>query len=397
MIGVSSPCFVTWIEELRRFDRRGYCWKINRDRIATRMTSEWPSVRGLRVRTVRVPMREPHATASGVITESPLVLTDVLTDTGIAGHSIVFTYTAAALEPTAGLIRSLEASLMGERLAPREVEHKLARRFRLLGTQGLVGMALAAIDMALWDALARSRHTSLTRLLGGVEKPLRAYGAVGYEGASASAKVAEDWARRGFKGIKAKIGYPDLKQDLEVIRAIRAAAGDDVAIMVDYNQCLTPTEAVERLRVLDDLGLTWVEEPTLAHDYEGHARIAQEVKTPIQCGENWSGTQDLRHALDAHASDYIMLDVMKMGGVTGWLRAASLAEIHALPVSNHLWPEISAQLLCVTPIAHWLEYADWWNLIVSEPLRMENGMAIAQDRVGAGVEWNEEGISRCSA
>ena len=119
--------------------------------------------------------------------------------------------------------------------------------------------------------------------------------------------------------------------------------------MVDYNQCLTPTEAVERLRVLDDLGLTWVEEPTLAHDYEGHARIAREVKTPIQCGENWWGTHDLRHALDAHASDYIMLDVMKIGGVTGWLRAASLAEIHAMPVSNHLWPEISAQLLCVTP------------------------------------------------
>ena len=114
---------------------------------------------------VRVPMRKPRPTASGVITESPLVLTDVFTDTGIAGHSIVFTYTAAALEPTAGLIRSLEASLMGERLAPRDVEHKLARRFRLLGTQGLVGMALAAIDMALWDALARSRNTSLTRLL----------------------------------------------------------------------------------------------------------------------------------------------------------------------------------------------------------------------------------------
>ncbi len=361
------------------------------------MTYEWPSVRELRVRTVRVPMREPHATASGIITESPLVLTDLITDRGIAGHSIVFTYTAAALEPTAGLIRSLEALLKGERLAPRDLEHKLARRFRLLGTQGLVGMALAAIDMALWDALARSHNTSLTRLLGGMERPLRAYGAVGYDGATGCARVAEDWARRGFKGIKAKIGYPDLKQDLEVIGAIRAAVGDDVAIMVDYNQCLTPTEAVERLRVLDDLGLTWVEEPTLAHDYEGHALIAREVKVPIQCGENWWGTQDLRHALNAHATDYVMLDVMKIGGVTGWLRAAALAEIQGVPVSNHLWPEISAQLLCVTATAHWLEYADWWNMILSEPLRIENGMAIPQDIVGAGVEWNEEAVSRCLA
>jgi len=258
-------------------------------------------------------------------------------------------------------------------------------------------MALAAVDMALWDALARSRNTSLTRLLGGIEKPLRAYGAVGYEGARGSARVAEDWVRRGFKGVKAKIGYPDLKQDLEVIGAIRTAVGDDVAIMVDYNQSLTPTEAVRRLRVLDDLRLTWVEEPTLAHDYEGHALIAREVNVPIQCGENWWGTQDLRHALNAHATDYIMLDVMKIGGVTGWLRAASLAEIQGVPISNHLWPEISAQLLCVTPAAHWLEYADWWNIILSEPLRIENGTTIPQDIVGAGVEWNEEEVGRCLA
>jgi mandelate racemase len=349
------------------------------------------------VRTVRVPMCQPHRTASGIITESPLVLTDVITDEGIAGHSIIFTYTAAALEPTAGLIRNLEALLKGERLAPQEIEHKLASRFRLLGTQGLVGMALAAVDMALWDALAHRHNTSLIRLLGGVEKPLPAYGAVGYDGASGSARVAEEWVRRGFKGVKAKIGYPSLKQDLEVVRAIRAGVGEDVAIMVDYNQCLTPAEAVQRLLVLDELGLTWVEEPTLAHDYEGHACIAREVKTPIQCGENWWGAQDLRHALNVHASDYIMLDVMKIGGVTGWLRAASLAETHSLRVSNHLWPEISAQLLSLTPTAHWLEYADWWNMIVSEPLRIENGMAMPSDRAGTGIEWNEEAISRCSS
>ena len=342
-------------------------------------------------------MQEPHRTASGTVTESPLVLTDVITDEGLAGHSIVFTYTAAALQPTADLIRNFESLLKGEPVAPREIEHKLACRFRLLGTQGLVGMALAGIDMALWDTLARSHNTSLVRLLGGVEKPLRAYGAVGYDGVSGSARVAEDWARRGFKGIKAKIGYPDLKEDLEVIRAMRSAAGEDVAIMVDYNQSLTPVEAVERLRVLDNEGLTWVEEPTLAHDYEGHALVAREVNVPIQCGENWWGTPDLRHAINARASDYVMFDVMKIGGVTGWLRAAALAEVNGIPVSSHLWPEVSWQLLCVTGTAHWLEYADWWNIILSEPLRVESGMAVLREVVGTGLEWNEKGISRCTA
>jgi mandelate racemase len=93
--------------------------------------------------------------------------------------------------------------------------------------------------------------------------------------------------RRGSKAIKAKIGYPELKEDLQVVRAMRKAVGNDVAIMVDYNQSLTPSEAAQRLRVLDDEGLTWVEEPTLAHDYQGNAMIAREAKVPIQCGENW--------------------------------------------------------------------------------------------------------------
>jgi len=258
-------------------------------------------------------------------------------------------------------------------------------------------MALSGIDMALWDALARTHQASLTQLLGGIQKPMRVYGGVGYNGASGSAKAAEGWVRLGFKGIKAKIGYPDIKEDIEVIRAMRAAVGDDVAIMVDYNQSLTPAEAVERLRVLDGEGLTWIEEPTLAHDYQGHALIARETRTPIQCGENWWGPGDLRNAMDARASDYVMLDAMKIGGVSGWLRAAAMAGTHGIPLSSHLWPELSLQLMGVTATAHWIEYIDWWNAIVSEPLRVEGGMAIPSETAGAGLEWNEAGISRCPA
>jgi mandelate racemase len=353
-----------------------------------------PTIRQLNVRAVRVPMREPHRTASGVITESPLVLTDVITDAGVTGHSIVFTYTAAALQPTAGLIRNMAQLVEGEALAPPEIERKLVGRFRLLGTQGLVGMALAAIDMAVWDALARIHETSLLRLLSGVELPIRAYAAIGYDGAEGAGKAAERWAKQGFTGVKAKIGYPTVQEDVAVVRAIRSAAGDSMSIMVDYNQCLTPAEAVERLRMLDEEGLVWVEEPTLAHDYAGHALVARHARTPIQCGENWWGALDLQHAVDAQASDYIMPDVMKIGGVTGWQRAAALAHAHNIPMSNHLWPEISAQLLCCTPTADWLEYADWWSPILSEPLRIERGVARVEGASGSGVAWDENAVGR---
>ena len=354
-----------------------------------------PRIKQLRVRAVRVPMPDPHQTASGTVSESPLVLTDVVADDGTVGHSIVFTYTAAALEPTARLVQNMESFVAGEPLAPLELEKTLSRRFRLLGTQGLVGMALAAIDMAVWDALARLQGLPLFALLGGSARPLRAYGAIGYDGAARAAEVAAAWAARGFTGVKAKIGYATVGEDVEVIRAIRRAAGDRVAIMVDYNQALTPAEAVGRLRVIDDEGLEWVEEPTMAHDFAGHAAIAREAKTPIQCGENWWGVQDMQHAIDAAASDFMMLDAMKIGGVTGWLRAAALAAPRGIRLSSHLWPEFSAHLLSVTPTAHWLEYADWWNAVVREPLVVEDGVATpAGASAGSGVEWNEAAISK---
>jgi mandelate racemase len=356
-----------------------------------------PKLHGLRVRTVRVPLNPPHLTASGAVAESPLVLTDAVTSDGVIGHSVVFTYTPAALKPVAELICNIAELVKGDDLAPLEIDRKLARRFRLLGTQGLVGMALAAIDMAVWDALARSHACSLLRLLGGVEKPVPAYGAVGYDGIDGSAKVAEGWAKQGFTGVKAKIGYPTVEEDIAVIRAMRKAVGAGTAIMVDYNQSLSPAEAVQRLRRLDNEGLTWVEEPTLAHDFAGHALVASAAATPIQCGENWWGPLDMQHAIDAEASDFMMPDVMKIGGVSGWLQAAALANAHGVLISNHLWPEISAQLLCVSPTAHWLEYADWWNPILAEPLEIKNGMTQVDGASGSGVAWNEDAVGRYAA
>ena len=349
-------------------------------------------IRAVRARPVIVPLPEAHQTASGTITESPLVLTDLTTDEGAVGHSIVFTYTAVALAPTAQLVRQIGESLVGDAAAPAEVGRKLAKRFRLLGAEGLLGMALAALDMALWDAEARRHEVSLAQLLGATERPIRAYGGVGYDGEAKSAQGAEAWARKGFGGVKAKIGYPTIEEDLAVVRAIRRAVGPGVSVMVDYNQSLTPPAASQRIRALDAEGLAWIEEPTLAHDLAGHARVARESRTPIQCGENWWGPDEVGRAIDAGASDLVMLDAMKVGGVSGWMRGAALAEARGIPVSSHLWPELSAQLLAASGTADWLEYADWWNAVVSEPLRIENGMALPADGPGSGVSWNERAV-----
>jgi mandelate racemase len=354
-------------------------------------------IRGWNVRTLCVPLPVPHRTSSGVITKSPLVLTDLITDSGVVGRSLLFTYTEAALKPTADLVGNIGQLITGEVLAPVAIQEKLSARFRLLGAEGLIGMALAAIDMANWDALARCCNLPLVRLLGGADRPLLAYAGIGFDGPVDCAKQAEAFFKRGFRAVKAKVGYPSLKEDLAVVRALRSAVGDDAEIMVDYNQSLTPAEAIQRLRTLDDEGLTWIEEPTSAHDHEGHASIAREAKTPIQCGENWWGPEEVRAAIAAKASDYLMFDVMKIGGVTGWLRAAAMAQSHDLLVANHLWPELSARLLCLSPTARWLEYIDWWNPILREPLEISDGLVRVNDTPGSGLDWDEKMIERLLA
>jgi mandelate racemase len=346
------------------------------------------------VRCVSVPLAQPHRTASGAIDASPLVLLTIATDEGVRGHSITFTYTPAALKPTAELMKNIEPLAVGQALEPAALSDGLHTRFRLLGTQGLVGMALAGIDMALWDALARSRDMALHALLGFAAKPVPCYGGIGYDGPDGAARAATEWTRKGLRGVKAKIGYPTLAEDVQVVRAMREAVGPSIALMVDYNQSLSPVEARARLAALDGENLTWVEEPVLAHDYAALARLAQGARTPLQAGENWWGPLDFRHAFDAGVRDHVMIDVMKAGGVTGWQRVAAMAQAHGAAVSSHLWPEISAQLLMASPTARWLEYADWWNPILKAPLRLKEGVADAEGVIGSGVEFDESAVAR---
>ena len=362
--------------------------------------SSTSTIKSLTIRTVEVAMTTPHRTASGVITDSPLVLMDIMTSEGVCGHSIVFTYTQLALKPIADFARRIEALIVGEMLDPIKLNLKLNKQFRLLGTQGFVGMALAGIDMALWDALARERDTSLTTLLGGKARKIRAYAPIGYDGEIECAKIAESFAKQDFTAIKAKIGYPSVEEDLAVIQAMRNAVGNEVSIMVDYNQSLIPDEAIQRIKFLEsNIGtaeLEWIEEPTIAHDYEGHANIRKNTRTPIQCGENWWGHLDLEHAIDAESSDYVMLDVMKIGGVTGFMKSAEIAQLKQINISNHLWPELSSRLLSCISESKWLEYCDWWNPILKRPLRIEQGYSAAEDTIGSGIEWDEAAIDRFS-
>jgi mandelate racemase len=355
------------------------------------------TIRGVRARALDLALARPVETAAGVMRTAPLVLIDLATEEGVTGRSYVRSYTPLALAPLARLVANLEELVAGVTAEPAAVERRLRRQFRLLGPQGLVGMAIAGIDMAVWDACAQAAGLPLVRLLGGAPAPVPAYASLRTMRPEGAAAEAEELVASGFRAVKVKIGGGDLAADLETIGAVRRAIGDRVDLMVDYNQSLSVTEAVERAVALDREGLYWIEEPTRADDFDGHARIAAAAATPIQLGENWWGPHDMEKSIAAHASDQVTLDVMKLGGVTGWLHGAALAGAAGLPASSHTFPELSVHLLAVTPTCRWLEYLDHAGPILAEPIRIRDGHALPSTRPGSGLEWDHELVERLLA
>src|SRR6266545_6067468 len=247
------------------------------------------TVRDLHAVSVEVPMTYALGTSRGAITTAPLLLIDLATEEGITGRSYLFCYTPVALQPLVQLVANLGDLVRGDAAEPAAVEQKLQRHLRLIGPQGLTGIAVAGIDMALWDACAKAAGVPLVRLLGGEPKPLPAYASLRTMRPSGAAADAEAAVALGFTAIKLKLGWGELAADLEAIQAVRKAVGNEVDLMVDYNQSLSVTGGIDRVRVLDEQDLYWIEEPTRADDFVGHARIAEAARTAIQLGENWWG------------------------------------------------------------------------------------------------------------
>jgi mandelate racemase len=358
----------------------------------------FPSLKLRRVRTiaVEVPLRYVLGTSAATVRAAPLLLVDVETEEGVTGRTYIFCYRKSGARAIAGVLEEAVSLVAGTAIDPAAMGAMLERRYALIGVTGVVRMALSALDAALWDALAVAGGVPLATLLGSGPRPVRAYNScgLGLMSAEAAADEAEKLLEGGFKGVKLRLGYGTLAEDLAVTRAVRKRLPGDIRVMVDYNQALSVDEALVRGRALDGEGLAWLEEPIRHDDYVGNARLAQALDLPVQIGENFNGPHALVQALDAKACDLVMPDVARIGGVTGWMRAAAIAAERAIPMSTHLMPELSAHLLTATPTCDWLEYVDWADVLLQEPLRVEDGNAIVPDRPGSGIEWDEASVAR---
>lgn len=355
------------------------------------------TIRNLRIRAVRLPMRRPLKTSGRTISAAPVVLVDLETEEGIGGCAYLICFFEGMVPLVRGALADLCSWVKGERVEPVALYQKATSRYRLPALSGVIAFAVSGLDVACWDALSKAAGLPLARYLGGALKPIQAYNScgLGIISKEAAAEEAQELlVERGFRAVKLRLGRADAEEDLAVARAVRKAIASDAILMADYNQALTTTEAIRRGHSLDDEGLYWIEEPVRHDDYPGNARVAAALKTPVQIGENFMLPQAMAAALAAEACDYVMPDLQRIGGVTGWLRAAALADAAGIEMSSHLFPEVSVHLLAITPTAHWLEYMDWASPALTEPVTIENGMAIIPDRPGHGMQWDEAAVKR---
>jgi mandelate racemase len=356
------------------------------------------TLRAVKAVPVEVPLNFVLGTSQQALRQVPLLLIDVATEEGITGRTYLFCYLRAAQAAIMSILGEVESLTKGERIDPAAFAAKLTRRFTLIGVQGIVRMALAGFDTACWDTIAIAAGQPLVTFLGAEAKPIPAYNSCGLgikDDLGELAAEAETLVKMaGFGAVKLRLGYPSVSGDIAAVRAVRKRIGDDLALMVDYNQVLTLDEAFVRGRALDAENIYWLEEPIRHDDYAGAARLARELKTPIQIGENFSLPANMQVAIDAGAADCVMPDLERIGGVSGWMLAAQIASAKNLKMSSHLFPEVSAHLLAATPTCHYLEYVDWANELVDEPLEIENGFAIIPQRPGNGLVWNAQAVER---
>jgi mandelate racemase len=354
-------------------------------------------IRSIRARAVAAPMRRPLATSTGALAVAPLLLIDLETDAGIVGRSYLFAIGKHSLPPIAKLVEAMAQMVQGDEVAPFDLERKLRARHTLLGVHNIVLFAMSGIDMAAWDAMAQALGQPLVRLLGAAPRPIPAYNSkgLGILPEKELVKEAAELVDEGFRAVKLRLGRSSAADDLNALKAVKKQIGPGITLMVDFNQALSVAEAIRRGRMIDDEGgVTWIEEPVRADDFAGSAKVTSEVRTPIQIGENFMGPEQMAQALAAGACDYVMPDAQRIGGVTGWMRAAALAQAAGVEMSSHLFPEVSCHLLAATPTCHWLEYVDWADAVLEQPAELKDGHVVVPAAAGTGMRWNEKAVQR---
>jgi len=348
-------------------------------------------------RCVRVKLDKPISSALGQLHSFGCILVFVHCDSGIVGENLIFTLNARRTRVLQSMIEEMADLVIGHDAG--HIASFWARAWRdinFLGHKGVPVVGISALDGALWDALGKMSNLPLYRILGGAQDRVPVYHSGGLWLSYSENELvaeAESFAGAGFTAMKMRLGSPEPATDVARVRAVRTAIGPKIKLMADANQGLTESQAIRLGRALEEFDLTWFEEPLPAWDLDGLARVAAALDTPIASGETEYTRYGFRRMLELCSADVLMPDLQRVGGVSEFMRVGHMAESYDIPVSSHLFPETSLQVLGALANAIYLEYMPWFSKLYNETIKFVEGQAIIPERPGWGFTFNQDYVS----
>lgn len=348
-------------------------------------------------RCVTLKLDKPIGSALGQLHSFGCILVFVHCDSGIIGENLIFTLNARRTRVLQSMVEEMADLVIG-----RDAGHiagfwaRAWRDINFLGHKGVPVVGISALDGALWDALGKMSNLPIYRILGGAQDRVPVYHSGGLWLSSSDKELvaeAERFAAAGFRAMKMRLGSPEPATDVARVRAVRTAIGPKIKLMADANQGLTESQAIRLGRALEEFDLTWFEEPLPAWDLDGLARVAAALDTPIASGETEYTRYGFRRMLELRSADILMPDLQRVGGVSEFIRVGHMAESYDIPVSSHLFPETSLQVLGALANTIYLEYMPWFSKLYNETIEFAEGQAIVPERPGWGFTFNQDYVS----
>ncbi|MEQ1407049.1 mandelate racemase/muconate lactonizing enzyme family protein [Neorhizobium sp. Rsf11] len=351
----------------------------------------------LRTTAISLPLAEPLGNATATIHEFSCLVVDLVTDEGLEGENLIFTIRPEQLKLLDAMVHVLRDAVIGRDPDDTGAFWQDAwRRINFIGFTGVSIMGISAIDGTMWDLRGKRAGLSISRMLGRCRESIPAYASGGLwlnQDIPSLVRQAEGFVAEGFKAMKLRLaGRIDI--DLPRVKAVRAAIGGDIGLMIDANQVLDADTAIRLGDALAQFDIAWFEEPVPAHALEDLAKVAKALRLPIASGENEYTRYGFRRMVEAGAASILMPDLQRVGGVTEFARVGALAASFDLPISSHLFPEMSLQLLSHVPTAHSLEYMDWFAPLYEGKIELVDGIARIPDAPGWGMSLDRDAVSR---
>jgi L-alanine-DL-glutamate epimerase-like enolase superfamily enzyme len=350
------------------------------------------TIKSYHIYSAKAKLNKPIADATHTLTEISFIVLRIQLKNEVVGESYMlsFQYSPHAI---AGAIKDVGEMVIGEKVHNTvQLFQKLNAANEYFGVEGINRWAQAAYNIAMWDAWCKTLHQPIWKVLGGEKKRIPIYGSGGWISYSIEELIAEvtDYKKRGFQSVKIKVGKPDWEEDLERLKKVREAVGNDIGIMMDANQGMTVPDALQLAKAARGLNIHWFEEPIDHTDFQGYQLLHNHAGISLAMGEREYSTLPLRELLQRNAIDIWQPDILRLGGVEAWRNSAALAATFNTPVLPHYYKDYDIPLLCTISNGAGAESFDWIDPLIDHPLQIVNGFAQSHDREGWGFSFKDE-------